>query len=155
MTIPFLFAVNDARNSELWSRMQHLELVAKASSDAREFRRMYPGTKLWGLPSTYDGPSEYFAKYDQLLLSVGLYERYILTLNVPFERGTTTPEKATFRLLEVTRVNGGTEYGYQTSVPAEKHVWDCIRWSGDLRAFGVETLTNSPVDGFERFWKPK
>jgi hypothetical protein len=129
-------------------RMRHLERVAQASADAREFRGLYPAAKIEPLFS-YDGPSEYFAKYDQLLLTAGLYQRYVLTLYVPFKRGTTVPEKATFSLVEE------TQDGFQTSVPAEKHVWDCIRWSGDLRAFGVETLTNSPVEGFERFWKPK
>jgi hypothetical protein len=150
------------RAEQAWAtrrRIGQLERVAKASSDAWEFRRLYPKAKIepW---FSYDGSAEYFAKYDQLLLSAGLYERYILMLYVPFRRGTTVGEKATFRLTEIARVdinptNGQAtiHYGYQTSAPAERHVWECLRWSRDLRAFGVMTVTNGPVAGFERAWR--
>jgi hypothetical protein len=147
------------RAEQAWAtrrRIGRLERVARANSDAREFRRLYPKAKIepW---FSYDGSSAYHNKYDQLL-SADLYERYILILSVPFRRGTTVGEKATFALTEIARVdltNGQAtiHYGYQTSAPAEKRVWECLRSSRDLRAFGVTTVTNRPVAGFESAWR--
>jgi hypothetical protein len=140
-----------------------IDKAEKSISYVKEFRKLYPEAKV-ERQFTYDGPSGYIKDHDILLMTVGLYGRYILSMQVRFQDASGNSVKAdkpSFQINPVDRVEvspgGYVSVFYDTSKGKTfdaDGVWETLKaHGGDLSSIGYETIKNKPVTHFDLVWK--
>jgi hypothetical protein len=139
-----------------------IEKAEKSISYVREFKRLYPEARV-ERQTTYDGPSDYIKDHVILLMTVGLYGRYIFSMQVRFQdvSGTLKADKPSFHIDPVDRVevspSGYVSVFYDSAKGRSfsgDNVWETLKaHGGDLSSIGYEAVKDKPVSHFSLVWK--
>ncbi|MCX6992722.1 MAG: hypothetical protein NT011_06195 [Kiritimatiellaeota bacterium] len=132
---------------------------------AKEFKQLYPNAKVERHFAFIGAQVVGSPEYCHFLMTVGLYNRYILHMQVEFQVGSdyvtiTNVLPPTLRIDAVDRIDVSSNGQAHIFFDQKKYrSFDTNAWvtlkqhAGDLSAIGFEVIKNKPISNFDRAWK--